>query len=69
MSIGRLVMAAGAVLFLFGAVMVVFERIGLGELPGNLSFWAGPVKVYIPVVTCIVVSVVATVLLNLFLRR
>jgi hypothetical protein len=62
-------MAAGAVLFLIGAGMVLLERMGLGDLPGNLTFGAGPVKVYIPIVTCIVVSVVATVLLNLFLRR
>jgi hypothetical protein len=62
-------MAAGAFLFLAGAVMVVFERVGLGELPGNLSFAVGPMKVYIPIVTCIVVSVVATIVLNLFLRR
>ena len=29
----------------------------------------GAVRVYVPIVACIVISVVATIVLNLFLRR
>jgi len=32
-------------------------------------FGPGAVRVYAPIVACIVVSVVATIVLNLFLRR
>ena len=49
--------------------MVVFGRLGVGRLPGDLVFERKNVKVYVPIVTSIVISVVLTLLANVFLRR
>jgi len=41
----------------------------LGRLPGDLRLSKGPVTVFFPLVTCLIVSILLTVLLNLFRRR
>ena len=68
-DIGRLLVGGGIALAVVGVIFVVAARAGLGRLPGDLSFGSDNVRVYIPLATCVVVSVVATIVLNLFLRR
>ncbi|HEY2732514.1 MAG TPA: DUF2905 family protein, partial [Polyangiales bacterium] len=63
MIVCGLLLAAGGVLLLIG------ERFGLGRLPGDLLWKRKNNTVYFPIVTSLLVSVVLTVLLNLFLRR
>jgi hypothetical protein len=41
----------------------------LGRLPGDFVFERGPVTVFIPIVSSLVISVLLTVLLNLISRR
>ena len=64
-QLGRMLLAAGLVLAALGVVFLA----GGGRLPGDLSFGRGRARVYIPLATCLLVSVVATILLNLFSRR
>ena len=59
----------GLIVAATGVVLMVGERLGLGRLPGDLTFRRGNLRVYLPIATSIVVSVVLTILLNLFLRR
>ena len=60
----------GGVLVLVGALLLLAPRIPwLGRLPGDFVFQRGPVTFYFPLVTSLVVSVVLTILLNLFFRR
>lgn len=66
---GRTLIVIGLVVVVVGAALVAGNRIGLGRLPGDLSFGRGNVRVYAPIVTCLVVSMVLTVLANLFFRR
>lgn len=66
---GRLLVGAGLTVAVVGLVIVATGRLGLGRLPGDLSFGTGNFGVYLPIGTCLVVSLVATVILNLFLRR
>lgn len=68
-EIGRLVLGLAAVLAVFGAVLILAGRAGLGRLPGDVSFGGNGVHVYLPIATCLVVSVVGTIVLNLFFRR
>ncbi|MBW3557438.1 MAG: DUF2905 domain-containing protein [Actinobacteria bacterium] len=66
---GRALIVMGLVVVVLGIVLVAGNRVGLGRLPGDLSFGKGNFRVYAPIATCLVVSVVLTVLANLFLRR
>ena len=66
----RLLLVFGGVLVLVGALLLLAPRIPwLGRLPGDFVFQRGPVTFYFPLVTSLVVSIVLTLLLNLFFRR
>ena len=68
-QIGRWLLVAAVVLAAAGALLLAGSALGLGRLPGDLSFGRGNARVYVPLATCLVVSVVATVVLNLLARR
>ena len=61
--------AVGVVMLLAGRLDVLrglWERFPLGRLPGDISFRRDGFSVYFPWVTCLVVSIVASVFLSLF---
>jgi hypothetical protein len=69
-GLGRLLIGFGLVIVLVGVVLLVADRIpGLGRLPGDLVVRRGPVTFYFPLATGIILSVLLTILLNLFWRR
>ncbi len=68
-QIGRWLIVAAVVLALAGGVLLVGGWLGLGRLPGDLSFGRGNSRVYVPLATSLVVSIVATIVLNLIARR
>ena len=63
---GRLLIAVGVVLVLVG--LLVQMGLPLGRLPGDIRVQRGNSTFYFPIVTCIVVSIVLT-LLAAFFRR
>ncbi|MFP4227595.1 MAG: DUF2905 domain-containing protein [Salinivenus sp.] len=68
-SIGRLLLYLGGGLVVMGLVLVVLGRVvDLGSLPGDVSYKGDNVRIYVPIGTMLVVSIVLTVLLNLLLR-
>ena len=67
--IGRTLLIVALVAGVAGGLLVAASALGLRRLPGDLSFGKGNVRVYLPLATSILVSVVATVLLNLLFRR
>ena len=73
LPLGRLLLGAGLVLVLVGGLILLDGRVPglgwLGRLPGDLVFRRGPVTVYVPIVTSIVLSVLLTLALSLFFRR
>jgi hypothetical protein len=59
---GGVIMVVGVVLWSgFGATW-------LGRLPGDIRIERGNTALYFPIVTCIIVSIVVTLLLSLFRR-
>jgi hypothetical protein len=69
-ELGRLLVVVGAIALLAGVVLMLAPRMPwLGRLPGDIVINRGPVSVYFPVATSIVISIVLTLLLNLFWRR
>jgi hypothetical protein len=66
----RLLIVGGLVLVGAGLLVLASPRIPwLGRLPGDLRFGKGSVRVYAPIATCLVLSLLATILLNLIRRR
>ncbi len=67
--LGRMLVVLGIVLVLVGAGLLAAARFGLPRLPGDVVIERRNLVVYIPVASALVVSVILTLLLNLFLRR
>ncbi len=67
-DIGRTLIVLGLLVVVVGAVLVAGGRIGLGRLPGDLSFGRGNFRVFVPLATSVVISIVLTILANLFFR-
>ena len=65
-EMGRLLIGAGVVLVLIG--LAVQLGLPIGRLPGDIRIQRGTSTFYFPIVTCIVVSIVLTVLSALFRR-
>ena len=57
------------VLALLGAVLLLMGKGALPRIPGNLSFGSGTVRLFVPLGACILVSILLTVVLNLFFRK
>ena len=65
-DVGRLVLVFGVVLALIGGALMLFGRF---HLPGDFTLRSGNTVIYIPLATSIVLSVVATIVLNLVFRQ
>jgi hypothetical protein len=63
-ELGRVLLLVGLVLVVFGALAAFGLR-----LPGDITIRGDHGAIYIPIATMIIVSIVLTILLNLFLRR
>lgn len=68
-GIGRLLIGGAVVLLVLGGIFLLLGRFGLDRLPGDLVFRRGNFTLYAPIGLMIVVSIVLTILLNLFFRR
>ena len=68
-QIARGLIGFGVLLIVAGALLLVAQRLGLGRLPGDLVVKRPGFTFYAPLATSIVVSLLLTLLLNLWLRR
>ena len=65
--LGRLLIIAGIVIAGAGLLIVFAPNIpGLGRLPGDIHIDRGNVQIFIPFGSMIVISVVLTILFNVF---
>jgi hypothetical protein len=65
---GKLLLVVVLVIALVGGVLIMARRLGLGQLPGDVTVSGGGFSLFFPIVTCIVISIVLTVVLNIVLR-
>jgi Protein of unknown function (DUF2905) len=64
---GKFLMAAGLLLFVIGLIFWSgFGRGWLGRLPGDIHYQHGNFSFYFPLVTCILASIILSLLLRLF---
>jgi hypothetical protein len=68
-EIGRVLLIVGVLLAVVGGLAALGVRLPIGRLPGDIAIEGDRGGFYFPIVTMIIVSVVLTVLFNLFLRR
>ncbi len=60
---GRMLIVTGIVLIVMGLLSYV---VPLFKLPGDIRYEGHNIKFYFPLVTCIIISIIITILLNIF---
>lgn len=68
-ELGRILLIVGIVLVVVGGLAVLGVRLPFGRLPGDIAIEGERGGFYFPIATMLVISVVLTVLFNLFIRR
>ena len=59
---GKLLIIAGIVLVAAGVLWMLGERLGLGRLPGDIMIERGNARIYIPLTSSLIVSVVLSLI-------
>jgi hypothetical protein len=68
-DIGRFLVVAGAIILLVGLLLWTgLTPKWLGRLPGDIRIERGNSSVYFPIVTCIIISVILTLIFSFFRR-
>jgi hypothetical protein len=69
-ELGKALLAFGLLIAIVGALLIVAGRIGLplGRLLGDIAYKGKNVSVFFPLGTCILISIVLSVLFWLFSR-
>jgi hypothetical protein len=66
MPLGRLLLVIGLSVAALGALVMLAQSLGFGRLPGDIVLKKKGLTVYIPLLSSLVLSVLATLLINLF---
>jgi cytosine/uracil/thiamine/allantoin permease len=71
-GIAKILMISGGLIFFAGLVIFAFSKLGivlpLGKLPGDISYSGKNFKVFAPITSMIIVSVLLTLILNVLSR-
>jgi hypothetical protein len=69
-GLARLLIGTGIMIMLAGLILLAFSKLGAGfRLPGDIYVKKGNFSFYFPVVTCIVISLILSIILNFISRR
>jgi len=64
--LGRILISVGILLVLVGLILNFCPSLRLGHLPGDIYIKRGNFSFYFPLTTCIILSIVLTLLIHLF---
>ena len=66
---GKVLLVSAVVLALVGLGALGLAKLGVDRVPGTLSWTSENVTVFVPIGLMLLVSIVGTIVLNVFLRR
>ena len=68
-GIGKILILVGAFVVFLGLLLVLWQRIPfLGKLPGDIFVQKGNLQLFFPIATCIIISVLLTIIVNLVIH-
>lgn len=62
----KILIILGIILLIIGVIYPYIKKLGLGQLPGDILFKTGNSTIFFQIVTCIIVSIILTVIFSLF---
>ena len=69
MELGKLLVLIGVGLVVLGGIVMLLSRFtGLGHLPGDIFIKSEHGTFYFPIISCILISIILSLILNLFHR-
>lgn len=68
-AIGKTLIILGIVAIAIGLVCLLLGKLNFTGLPGDITIKKGNFTFFFPVLSCIVLSIILTIILNLFFRR
>lgn len=68
-SMGKTIFIIGIIMTLLGLVIILGSKLGFGKLPGDLFFKRNNVTIYFPLATSVIISIMLSIVLNIFFRK
>jgi hypothetical protein len=66
-ALGKLLILVGVLIIVIGVLLLVGEKVPwLGKLPGDIIIKREKFSFYFPITTCIIISIILTLLLWIF---
>lgn len=66
-TIGIFIIVMGIILIIIGLLFIFYDKIPMiGKLPGDIKITGKSSSFYFPITTCIIISIVLSILLSLF---
>ena len=62
----KILIIIGIILLIIGLLYPYIKQLGLGQLPGDILFKTGNSTFLFPVMTCLIISIILTIIFNLF---
>ena len=62
----KILIIIGIILLIIGLLYPYIKKLGLGQLPGDILFKIGNSTFFFPVMTCLIISIILTIIFNLF---
>jgi len=67
---GKIIIIFGIILVIVGVVLLFSSKIPLiGKLPGDILIKRDGFTFYFPIATSIIISIILTIIINIFLRK
>jgi hypothetical protein len=68
-GLGKILILMGLILVVAGLMVLLLPKIPwIGKLPGDLFFKGEKVSIYFPITTCVIISILLTLLFSIFRR-
>ena len=62
----KILIILGMILLIVGLLYPFKKKIGFSQLPGDIIVKSGNLTFFFPIVTCIIISVILTIIFNFF---
>ena len=62
----KILIILGIIILIIGLLYPYIKKLGFGQLPGDMIFKSGNSSFFFPIVTCIIISLILTIIINLF---
>ncbi|MEO0093229.1 MAG: DUF2905 domain-containing protein [candidate division WOR-3 bacterium] len=67
--LGKFLILIGFFIIILGLSLILLTKIGIGHLPGDIMVKRSNFTFYFPLMSSIIISLLLTLILNLFLRK